>query len=131
MYAVIMTGGKQYRVTSGEKLRVETIVAQPGATVTLDKVLMIGNGSDCEVGTPYVAGGTVRATVVQHGRGPKIKIVKFRRRKHYQKVTGHRQNFTELQIGEISSAANPAAQPVIPEEIPADVAEISNEIKEI
>jgi len=115
MYAVIMTGGKQYRVSMGDRLRVETLAAAPGTTVTLDKVLMIGDGPEVEVGAPYVAGGAVRATVLEHGRGKKIRIVKFRRRKHYQKVTGHRQNFTELRVTEITSATHP---PEIPEEIP-------------
>ena len=101
MYAVIKTGGKQYKVAPGEKLRVEQIPADVGAEVILDQVLMIGEGESVRLGQPNVAGATVKATVVSHGRGEKIKIFKMRRRKHYQKHQGHRQNFTELSIDAI------------------------------
>lgn len=117
MYAVIMTGGKQYRVSTGDKLRVETLAVPPGTDITLDKILMIGDGPEVELGKPYIVGGAVHATVLEHGRGKKIRIVKFRRRKHYQKITGHRQNFTELRINTITSAAHPAP-PVESQEIP-------------
>jgi len=98
MYAVIKTGGKQYKVAPGEKLKVETIPADVGAEVILDQVLMVGEGDSVRLGQPTVAGATVTATVVSHGRGEKLKIFKMRRRKHYQKHQGHRQNFTELKI---------------------------------
>ncbi len=101
MYAVVKTGGKQYRVTPGEKLKVEQITADVGAEVVLDQVLMVGEGESVRLGQPVVAGATVKATVVSHGRGDKVKIFKMRRRKHYQKHQGHRQNFTELKIDSI------------------------------
>jgi len=98
MYAVIKTGGKQYKVAPGEKLRVELIPADVGAAVILDQVLMVGDGELVRLGQPTVAGATVTATVLAHGRGEKLRIFKMRRRKHYQKHQGHRQGFTELQI---------------------------------
>ena len=101
MYAVIKTGGKQYKVAPGQKLKVEQIPADVGAQVVLDQVLMVGEGESVRLGQPVVAGATVTATVVAHGRGEKIKIFKMRRRKHYQKHQGHRQNFTELSIDAI------------------------------
>ena len=101
MYAVIKTGGKQYKVAPGEKLKVEQIPADVGAEVILDQVLLVGEGESVRLGQPTVAGATVKATVVSHGRGEKIKIFKMRRRKHYQKHQGHRQNFTELSIDAI------------------------------
>ena len=101
MYAVIKTGGKQYKVAPGEKLKVEQIPADVGAEVILDQVLMIGEGESVRLGQPTVAGATVKATVVSHGRGEKIKIFKMRRRKHYQKHQGHRQGYTELKIDAI------------------------------
>jgi large subunit ribosomal protein L21 len=101
MYAVVKTGGKQYRVTPGEKLKVEQITADVGAEVVLDQVLMVGEGESVRLGQPVIAGATVKATVVSHGRGDKVKIFKMRRRKHYQKHQGHRQNFTELKIDSI------------------------------
>jgi large subunit ribosomal protein L21 len=104
MYAVIKTGGKQYKVAPGEKLKVEQIPADVGAEVILDQVLMIGEGESVRLGQPTVAGATVKATVVSHGRGEKIKIFKMRRRKHYQKRQGHRQNFTEIRISAVNAA---------------------------
>jgi len=101
MYAVVKTGGKQYKVAPGEKLKVEQIPADVGAAVVLDQVLMVGEGENVRLGQPMVAGATVTATVVAHGRGEKVRIFKMRRRKHYQKHQGHRQNFTELQINAI------------------------------
>jgi large subunit ribosomal protein L21 len=103
MYAVIKTGGKQYRVAAGEKIKVEQIPADVGAEITIDQVLMVGEGESVKVGTPIVAGAKVVAKVIAHGRHPKVKIFKMRRRKHYQKHQGHRQNFTELEIGNISA----------------------------
>jgi large subunit ribosomal protein L21 len=102
MYAVIKTGGKQYRVAVGEKLKVEQIAADVGQEIVIDQVLAVGNGEGIKVGTPLVSGATVTATVVSHGRGDKVRIFKMRRRKHYQKRQGHRQNYTELQIGSIN-----------------------------
>jgi large subunit ribosomal protein L21 len=98
MYAVIKTGGKQYKVAPGEKLKVELLPADVGAAVILDQVLMVGDGELVRLGQPTVAGATVTATVLAHGRGEKLRIFKMRRRKHYQKHQGHRQGFTELQI---------------------------------
>ncbi len=101
MYAVIKTGGKQYKVAAGEKIKVEQIAADVGQEVVLDQVLAIGSGDQLQVGTPLVSGARVTATVVAHGRHDKVRIFKMRRRKHYQRHGGHRQNFTELQIGAI------------------------------
>ena len=98
MYAVIKTGGKQYKVAPGEKLKVEQISADVGAQIVLDQVLMVGDGDSVRLGQPTVTGATVQATVVGHGRGDKVQIFKMRRRKHYQKHQGHRQGYTELQI---------------------------------
>ena len=103
MYAVINTGGKQYRVTVGEKLKVEQIPADVDSQITIDQVFMVGEGESVKIGTPVVAGATVTATVVSHGRHDKVKIFKMRRRKHYQKHQGHRQNYTELRIEAISA----------------------------
>ncbi|MEW8509114.1 MAG: 50S ribosomal protein L21 [Candidatus Thiodiazotropha sp.] len=102
MYAVIQTGGKQYRVAEGDTIKVEMLTADEGSSVELDKVLMITSGDDVKVGTPYVDGGKVTATVKSHGRGKKVKIIKFRRRKHHMKRQGHRQWYTELQVTGIS-----------------------------
>ena len=102
MYAVVKTGGKQYKVAPGEKLKVEQIPADVGAEVTLDQVLMIGEGESVRLGAPTVAGASVKATVVAQGRGEKVKIFKMRRRKYYQKHQGHRQNYTELRIDSIA-----------------------------
>ncbi|MDZ7828363.1 MAG: 50S ribosomal protein L21 [Halofilum sp. (in: g-proteobacteria)] len=103
MYAVIKTGGKQYRVAEGDKLRVERLQANEGDTVSLDSVLLVADGDDIKVGDPLVAGGKVEARVKAHGRGDKIEIIKFRRRKHHQKRSGHRQHYTELEITGISA----------------------------
>jgi len=101
MYAVIKTGGKQYKVAPGEKLKVESLSADVGAEIVLDQVLMVGEGESIRVGRPMLAGAAVKATVVGHGRGDKVSIFKMRRRKHYQKHQGHRQNYTELKIESI------------------------------
>jgi len=98
MYAVIESGGKQHRVVEGETLKLEKIEAAPGEAISFDKVLMVGAGADVKIGAPYVEGGTVTAEVVKQGRHDKIRIVKFRRRKHYKRETGHRQWFTEVKI---------------------------------
>ena len=98
MYAVILSGGKQHRVAEGQVVRLEKLEAETGVTVEFDKVLMVAQGEEVKVGAPYVAGGKVLAEVVAHGRGEKVKIVKFRRRKHHMKRQGHRQWFTEIKI---------------------------------
>ncbi|MGE5526685.1 MAG: 50S ribosomal protein L21 [Rhodospirillaceae bacterium] len=98
MYAVIKTGGKQYRVAAGEKIKVEQIHADIGSEVVLDQVLLVANGDDVTMGTPLVGGATVKAKVISHGRGEKVRIYKMRRRKHYRKSQGHRQNYTEIEI---------------------------------
>jgi large subunit ribosomal protein L21 len=98
MYAVIKTGGKQYKVSKGETLKVEKIAADEGAKVELDQVLMVVDGDDVKIGSPLVKGGKVTAKVKSQGRGNKVEIVKFRRRKHHRKQMGHRQSYTELEI---------------------------------
>ncbi|MGZ5094785.1 MAG: 50S ribosomal protein L21 [Burkholderiales bacterium] len=98
MYAVVKTGGKQYRVTAGEKLKIEQLAADIGAEVVLDQVLFVANGEDVTMGTPLISGAAVTAKVVAHGRGDKVRIFKMRRRKHYRKSQGHRQNYTEIEI---------------------------------
>ncbi|HEV7800018.1 MAG TPA: 50S ribosomal protein L21 [Burkholderiales bacterium] len=98
MYAVIKTGGKQYRVSAGEKLKVEQIPADIGAEVVLDQVLFLSDGDNVTMGAPLVSGATVTVKVVSHGRGDKVRIFKMRRRKHYRKTQGHRQNYTEIEI---------------------------------
>jgi len=103
MYAIVATGGKQYRVKEGEKLRIEKLSAEVGDTVELDKVLLVGEGDDIKVGAPYLEGGKVTATVSANGRGDKVKIIKFRRRKHHRKQMGHRQSYTEIEITGISA----------------------------
>lgn len=103
MYAVISTGGKQYKVAAGEKIKVEQMAADVGQDVVLDKVLAVGSGAELKVGTPWVDGASVMATVVAQGRHDKIRIFKMRRRKHYRKHAGHRQHYTELQIGSINA----------------------------
>ena len=103
MYAVIKTGGKQYRVVAGEKIKVEQIAADVGQEIVIDQVFAVGTGAELMIGTPLVSGATVKATVLAHGKHDKVHIFKMRRRKHYQKRQGHRQQFTELQIGVIAA----------------------------
>jgi large subunit ribosomal protein L21 len=103
MYAVIRTGGKQYRVSSGEKLKIEQLPAQVGSQVVIDQVLMVADGDKVSIGTPLVQGAQVQATVVGHGRGDKVRVFKLRRRKNSKRQAGHRQNYTEIQIDKISS----------------------------
>jgi len=105
MYAVIKTGGKQYRVKAGEQVRVESLPADVGAAVSFDQILMVGEGDQVRVGAPLVSGAKVQATVLAHGRGDKVKIFKLRRRKHFQKSQGHRQSYTELRIDDIVAGA--------------------------
>jgi len=103
MYAVIKTGGKQYKVAAGEKIKVEQIAADVGQEVVIDQVLAVGNGADLQVGSPLVAGVSVKATVVAQGKHDKVHIFKMRRRKHYRKSQGHRQTYTELQINAVAA----------------------------
>jgi large subunit ribosomal protein L21 len=102
MYAVIKTGGKQYRVSEGDTLRVEKLDSDAGETIEFDQVLAVGEGADLKIGTPFVEGGKVTATVKEQGRAKKVEIIKFRRRKHHMKKMGHRQSYTELEITGIS-----------------------------
>jgi large subunit ribosomal protein L21 len=101
MYAIIKSGGKQYKVQSGEQLRLEALPVDVGASVSFGEVLLVGEGDGVKVGAPFVSGAKVNATVVSHGRGDKVKIFKLRRRKHYQKSQGHRQSYTEVRIDDI------------------------------
>ena len=103
MYAVIKTGGKQYKVSPGDKIKVEQIPADIGADIQIDQVLAVGNGDQFKFGAPLVGGAAVSATVLAQGRHPKVRIYKMRRRKHYRKQQGHRQNYTELLISQIAS----------------------------
>jgi len=118
MYAVIKTGGKQYRVEPGNVFKVESIEAGIGESVTFEEVLMIADGDDITIGTPTIASAKVVAEVIAHGRAKKVEIIKFRRRKHHQKRTGHRQNFTQIQIlningkGTVAKKATPKAKAV-------------------
>jgi large subunit ribosomal protein L21 len=104
MYAVIKTGGKQYRVKQGEAVRVESVAGNVGDSLTFDKVLMVGEGDGAKIGAPFVSGASVKATVLGHGRGDKERSFKMRRRKHYAKTIGHRQNYTEVRIDGIVGA---------------------------
>ncbi|NVK42298.1 MAG: 50S ribosomal protein L21 [Oceanospirillaceae bacterium] len=103
MYAVIVSGGKQYRVQEGQTLKLEKLQAELGSNVEFDRVLLVGNGDDVKVGAPVVDGAKVTAEVVEHGRGKKVQILKFKRRKHHMKRQGHRQWFTQVKITGISA----------------------------
>jgi large subunit ribosomal protein L21 len=102
MYAVIQSGGKQHRVKEGQVVRLEKINAEKGATIDFDKILMVGEGADLALGAPYLEGAKVSGEVVEQGRGKKVNIVKFKRRKHHRKQMGHRQWFTEVKITAVS-----------------------------
>lgn len=104
MYAVIVSGGKQYRVAEGQTLKLEKLVVEENQSIDFDKVLMISNGDQIKVGDPYLTGCTVEAEVVSHGRHPKIRIIKIKRRKHHMKRMGHRQSYTEVRITRIKAA---------------------------
>jgi len=103
MYAIIKTGGKQYRVENGLKLKIEQVPADVGSELVIDQVLMIADGDNVSMGKPLLSGASVKATVLEQGRHAKVRIFKMRRRKHYQKHQGHRQNYTEIQITGISA----------------------------
>jgi large subunit ribosomal protein L21 len=104
MYAVIATGGKQYRVSEGTVLRIEKLEAEAGANVEFDKVLLVGEGESVKIGAPFLNGGKVVATVQKHGQGDKVSVVKFRRRKHYLRQGNHRQKYTEIKVTSIVGA---------------------------
>jgi large subunit ribosomal protein L21 len=123
MYAVIKTGGKQYKVAAGDKIKVEQILADIGAEITLDQVLAVGAGETIAVGAPLVSDASVSATVVSHGRHDKVRIFKLRRRKHYKKQQGHRQNYTELFVSKIASSLG-TAEAAMPASAKADDLEI-------
>lgn len=103
MYAVFQSGGKQHRASEGEVVRLEKLEVAPGETVTFNDILMVSNGEQIKIGQPFVQGGKIQAEVVAHGRGDKVRIVKFRRRKHSRKQAGHRQWFTEIKITNIEA----------------------------
>ena len=103
MYAVIKTGGKQYRVAAGDKLKVEKLAGEVGSDITLDQVLMVADGDNVTIGAPLIDGASVKAKVVAHGRGDKVMIFKFRRRKHYLRMKNHRQQFTEIKVTGINA----------------------------
>ena len=111
MYAVFRTGGKQYRATTGDRLRVERLDAEEGSTVEFDQVLLVGEGADVQLGSPVLAGGRVEAKVTSQGRGKKIVVLKFRRRTNYKRVKGHRQHYTEVEITSITASAPKKAKP--------------------
>ena len=120
MYAVIKTGGRQYRVMQGETLRVEKLAGDVGAAIKFEEVLLVGSGEDISLGAPFVAGAMVAATIKSHGRGEKIRIIKFRRRKHHQKQMGHRQYYTEVEIGQINHDTGDASGDKKPAKAKAD-----------
>jgi large subunit ribosomal protein L21 len=115
MFAVIKTGGKQYRVSAGAKVRVEQLEADVGAEVVIDQVLMVGSGDSVQIGKPIVQGANVRATILGHGRADKVRIYKHRRRKHYKKQGGHRQWFSELFVSGIDNGAGQVATAEVPQ----------------
>ena len=102
MYAVIKSGGKQYRVEAGKPVRIESLAAEVGSSVAIEEVLHVGSGAGVKIGAPLLSGAKVKGTVLAHGRGDKVRIFKLRRRKHYQKSQGHRQNYTEVRIDDIA-----------------------------
>jgi len=112
MYAVIETGGKQYRVANGTKLKIERLVAGEGDAVEFDKVLLVGEGTDVKIGAPYVSGSTVKATVLGHAKGKKVTTIKFRRRQNYMRTKGHRQWFTEIEVTGITKGRAAAKKAV-------------------
>ncbi len=114
MYAVIKTGGKQYKVAAGQKFKIEQIAADVGQEIVIDQVLAVGNGAELKVGTPWLAGASVKAIVLAQGKHDKVRIFKMRRRKHYQRHGGHRQAFTEVFVGHIQDGAGGSASANLP-----------------
>ena len=138
MYAVIESGGKQYRVAVGDRLKVESLKADAGATVALDKVLVVADTDDVQIGAPHLDGVTVEAKVVGHGRGDKIRVFKMKRRKDYRRTYGHRQNFTELEIMSIGgeTVSKPVAAAVAgpapaPKSEPVDESGVGDDLTKI
>lgn len=131
MYAVIHAGGKQYKVAQGNTLRIEKVPAEVGTSVDFNNVLLVADGNNIKIGTPQVDGGKVTATVVEHGRGKKIKIIKFKRRKHHRKQMGHRQHYTDVKITSIMADGIESPPPiseveVTPPEIESEAASPEN-----
>ncbi len=123
MYAVFRTGGKQYRASKGDKLRIERLDAEEGATVEFDEVLLVGEGANVQLGSPVLSGGMVKAKVTAQGRSKKVVVLKFRRRTNYKRVKGHRQHFTEVEVTSITgSAPKKAAKPDVETPAPAKAA---------
>jgi large subunit ribosomal protein L21 len=118
MYAVFRTGGKQYRASKGDRLRIERLSGDEGDTVEFDQVLLVGEGAQVKLGTPLVSGSKVKAKVTAQGKGKKVDVLKFKRRQNYKRLKGHRQHFTEIEITGITGAPRKAAQPQ--EEAPAE-----------
>lgn len=130
MYAVIKTGGKQYRVVAGEKIKVEKLDGEVGSKVVIDQVLMLADGDDVTIGAPVVKGASVSATVVAQGRADKVMIFKFRRRKHYRKTQGHRQDYTEIEIQKIAAKeTKEAKEPAVKEAAAAKEPAPAKEVK--
>ena len=125
MYAIIETGGKQYRVQNGDKIAVEKLGVADGETVVFDKVLVVGEGAEAKVGTPYVEGSTVEGRVIETGKGKKVVIFKYKAKKEYRKKQGHRQPYTRVEITAVDGEKAPAA----PAEAKAETAK-SEEVKE-
>ncbi len=123
MYAVIVTGGKQYRVRKGETVRVERLAVEEGAKIEFDRVLMVGEGEEVQVGTPFVKGSKVSGKVKTHGRDRKIKVIKFKRRKNYLRTQGHRQSYTDVEITSIAGAGTAKAPEAAAAKEAAPVAE--------
>ncbi len=121
MYAVFATGGKQYRASTGDRLKIEKLDVEKGAKVVLDQVMMVGEGEDVKIGAPFLEGGTVTATVVDHGRREKVRILKFKRRKHHMKRMGHRQDYTQIEITEIAASAPKAKAKAAKPEAEAEI----------
>ncbi len=119
MYAVIKTGGKQYRVSPGDKLRVESLDADEGESINFDQVLMVGEGADVTIGSPLLSDAVVSAKVLSHGRGKKVEVIKFRRRKHYRRQMGHRQNFTEIEVVSVNGVTASASDSSAAKDAPA------------
>ncbi|MDH3375554.1 MAG: 50S ribosomal protein L21 [Gammaproteobacteria bacterium] len=136
MYAVIESGGKQYRVAVGDRVKVESLKADAGATVALDKVLVVAGTGDVQIGAPHLDGVTVEAKVVSHGRGDKIRVFKMKRRKDYRRTYGHRQNFTELEILSIGGEAktkpvDAAVSEPAAKSAPAEVSDVRDDLSKI
>lgn len=127
MYAVIASGGKQYRVSEGETIKLETLPVEVGKEVIFDKILLVSDGDEIQVGVPYIAGVKVNAEVIDHGRGEKIRIIKFRRRKHHMKQMGHRQDYIQVKITEIHTGKPRAKKAAAAKSAPVTHSSVSEE----